>query len=78
MARVTKVSVGYNVQLAVDTRHKLIAEQEVTNQVLDMGLLAPTAMETLNVETIEVVADEVQVTSSPRPSFLYYLAEVRT
>ncbi len=60
MARMTKVGVGYNVQLAVDTKHKLIAEQEVTNQVLDMGLLAPTAgagMEALGVETIEVVAD---------------------
>ena len=60
MARMTKVGVGYNVQLAVDTKHKLIAEQEVTNQVLDMGLLAPTvtaAMETLGVETIEAVAD---------------------
>ena len=60
MARMTKVGVGYNVQLAVDTKHKLIAEQEVTNQVLNMGLLAPTvtaAMETCGVETIEAVAD---------------------
>lgn len=56
----TKVSVGYNVQLAVDTKHKLIAEQEASNRVLDMGLLAPTveaAMETLGVERIEAVAD---------------------
>jgi transposase len=60
MARMTKVGVGYNVQLAVDTKHKLIAEQEVCNQVLDMGLLAPTveaAMDTLDVERIEAVAD---------------------
>ena len=60
MARMTKVGVGYNVQLAVDVKHKLIAEQEVSNQVLDMGLLAPTveaAMETLGVEQIEAVAD---------------------
>ena len=60
MARMTKVGVGYNVQLAVDTKHNLIAEQEVSNQVLDLGLLAPTvtaAMETLGVETIEAVAD---------------------
>lgn len=60
MARMTKVGVGYNVQLAVDTKHKMIAEQEVSNQVLDMGLLAPTtaaAMETLGVERIEAVAD---------------------
>ncbi|GAN79549.1 hypothetical protein [Acidocella aminolytica] len=40
MARMTKVGVGYNTQLAVDTKHKLIAVQEVCNQVLDLGLLA--------------------------------------
>ena len=60
MARMTKVGVGYNVQLAVDTKHKMIAGQEVSNRVLDMGLLAPTAaaaMETLGVERIEAVAD---------------------
>ncbi|MGE0503387.1 MAG: IS1182 family transposase [Rhizobiaceae bacterium] len=60
MARMTKVGVGYNAQLAVDTKHKLIAEQEVCDQVIDLGLLAPTveaAMETLGVETIEAVAD---------------------
>jgi hypothetical protein len=32
--------VGYNVQIAVDAKHKLIVEQQVTNQVVDMGLLA--------------------------------------
>ena len=60
MAKMTKVGVGYNVQLAVDVKHKLIVEQEVCNQVLDMGLLAPTvtaAMEALGVEQIEAVAD---------------------
>jgi transposase len=60
MARMTKVGVGYNVQLAVDVKHKLIAEQEVCNQVLDMGLLTPTveaAMELLDVDKIEAVAD---------------------
>ncbi len=60
MARMTKVGVGYNVQLAVDTKHKLIAEQEVCNKVLDLGLLAPTveaAMDALGVEKIEAVAD---------------------
>ena len=40
MARMTKVGVGYNVQIAVDVKHHLIAEQEVCNQVLDLGLLA--------------------------------------
>nr|WP_237681818.1 transposase [Agrobacterium vitis] len=29
MSRMTKVGVGYNIQLAVDVKHKLIAEQEV-------------------------------------------------
>lgn len=60
MARMTKVGVGYNIQLAVDVKHKLIAEQEVCNQVLDMGLLATTveaAMDTLGVDRIEAVAD---------------------
>ncbi len=60
MARMTKVGVGYNIQLAVDSKHGLIAEQAVSNQVLDMGLLAPTvtaAMETLGVAAIEAVAD---------------------
>lgn len=60
MARMTKVGVGYNIQLAVDTKHKLIAEQEVCNQVIDLGLLAPTvkaAMDTVGVERIEAVAD---------------------
>jgi transposase len=61
MAAHTRVAVGYNVQVAVDTKHKLIVEQQVTNQVLDMGLLTETAepaKEILGVETIDVVADK--------------------
>ena len=61
MAAHTHVAVGYNVQVAVDTKHKLIVEQQVTNQVVDMGLLTQTAepaKEVLGVETIEVVADK--------------------
>ncbi|MDH1270512.1 transposase [Rhizobium pusense] len=60
MARMTKVGVGYNIQIAVDVKYKLIAEQDVCNRVLGMGLLAPTveaAMETLGVDRIEAVAD---------------------
>ena len=60
MAAMTKVGVGYNIQIAIDVKHKLIAEQEVSNQVLDLGLLAPTvtaAMEMLDVEVIDAVAD---------------------
>ena len=33
MAAHTKVGVGYNVQVAVDAKNKLIVEQAVTNQV---------------------------------------------
>ena len=60
MAAHTKVAVGYNIQVAVDAKNKLIVEQAVTNQVVDMGLLAETAepaREILDVETIDVVAD---------------------
>jgi hypothetical protein len=60
MAADTKVAVGYNIQVAVDAKNKMIVEQAVTNQVVDMGLLAQTAEPArvlLNVETINVVAD---------------------
>jgi hypothetical protein len=60
MAAHTKIAVGYNIQVAVDAKNKLIVEQEVTNQVLDMGLLQATAepaREILDVERIDVVAD---------------------
>jgi transposase len=61
MAAHTRVAVGYNAQIAVDTKHKLIVEQQVTSQVLDMGLLTETAepaKEILGVATIDVVADK--------------------
>src|SRR5277367_472758 len=57
MAAHTRVSVGYNAQVAVD---EMIVEQAVTNQVVDMGLLTQTAepaRDILGVETIDVVAD---------------------
>src|SRR3984893_8070342 len=60
MAAHTKVGVGYNIQLAVDAKHKMIGEQAVTNKVVDMGLLTQTAEPAraiLDVETIDVVAD---------------------
>ena len=37
MAAHTKVGAGYNIQVAVDAKHKLIVEPAVTNQVVDMG-----------------------------------------
>ncbi len=55
-----KTIVGYNAQVAVDAKHKLIVEQHVTNAATDMGLLAMTAgaaREALGVERIDTVAD---------------------
>ena len=60
MHTVTRVGVGYNVQIAVDTKHNLIAEQQVHSQVTDVGLLAETAAaarENLAVCKIDAVAD---------------------
>ena len=51
---------GYNVQIAVDTKHNLIAEQQVHSKVSDLGLLAETATaarENLAVDEIDAVAD---------------------
>ncbi len=56
----TRVGVGYNVQIAVDTKHNLIAEQQVHSKVADLGLLAETATaarENLAVDEIDAVAD---------------------
>ena len=56
----TRVGVGYNVQIAVDTKHNLIAEQQVHSNVTDHGLLAETAAAArgnLAVCKIDAVAD---------------------
>ena len=56
----SRIGVGYNVQIAVDTKHKLIAEQQVHNKVSDLGLLSETAeaaREVLGVAQIDAVAD---------------------
>lgn len=56
-----RTEVGYNVQMAVDARHKLIVDHEVTNEVTDQDLLSPMACrakETLEVEQLAVVADQ--------------------
>jgi transposase len=61
MAAHPKVGVGYNAQVAVDAKHKLIVEQHVTNAGSDLGLLAETAgaaKEVLGVERIDAVADK--------------------
>jgi hypothetical protein len=54
------VAVGYNAQAAVDEKHHLIIEQEVTNAVTDIDQLSAMAIkskEALGVETLQVVAD---------------------
>ena len=51
---------GYNVQIAVDSKHKLIAASEVVNDGNDAGQLyemADAAKQALAVETLTVVAD---------------------
>lgn len=52
--------IGYNAQLAVDARHKLIAAGDVTNEVTDFNQLAGVALEAktnLGLRQTEVLAD---------------------
>ena len=52
--------VGYNVQVAVDPKHKLIVDHQVTNAVTDRGLLSKMALrakEALGVERLDVLTD---------------------
>jgi transposase len=52
--------VGYNAQVAVDAKHKLIAADDVTNEVNDLQQLANVALEAkanLELTQAEVVAD---------------------
>ena len=52
--------VGYNAQVAVDAKHKLIAADDVTNEVTDLQQLADVALEAkanLELKQAEVVAD---------------------
>ena len=52
--------VGYNAQTAVDSKHKLIAADDVTNEVTDLHQLANVALEAkanLELKGAEVVAD---------------------
>lgn len=59
--------VCYNVQIAVDSKHKLIVDQEVTNEGDDHNELAKMALqakETLGVQQVEAVADRGYYDSS--------------
>ncbi len=61
MPATSGVNVSYNIQIAVDVKHKLIAEQQVHNKVSDIGLLTDTAVaarQNLDVDQIEAVADK--------------------
>jgi transposase len=61
MHATSRVGVGYNIQIAVDVKHKLIAEQQVHNKVSDLGLLTETAeaaRQDLGVDRIDAVADK--------------------
>jgi transposase len=52
--------VGYNAQMAVDAKHKLIAADDVTNEVTDINQLANIALKAkanLELKQAEVVAD---------------------
>jgi transposase len=52
--------VGYNAQIAVDAKHKLIAAEDVTNEVNDLQQLANVALEAkanLELTRTEVIAD---------------------
>lgn len=53
--------VGYNVQVSVDDKHKLIIDHDVTNEVNDFNQLermASRAKEILQVDELEVIADK--------------------
>jgi transposase len=61
MSQGAGVTVGYNVQAAVDAKHSLIVETDVINTTSDSGELggmAIKAQESLGVEKLEVVADK--------------------
>jgi transposase len=79
----SQLDVSYNVQTAVDNKHKLIVEHEVTNQGNDRVHLAPIATrakDTLNVDRLEVCADKgywsaTQVKACDDANIITYIPE---
>ena len=57
---------GYNAQVAVDAKNKMIVEQAVTNQVVDMGLLTQTA-EPIKIEDLEACEKAGSIPHVPKP-----------
>jgi transposase len=54
------IQISYNVQFAVDAKHKMIVDHEVTNSVTDLGQLSPLALRAKNllgVSGFELLAD---------------------
>jgi transposase len=78
--------VGYNAQSAVDAKHKLIVAETVTNQGTDLRQLATVAVaakETLQVEQLEVVADQgyynnAEVSACAEEKITAYIAKPET
>ena len=71
MAAHTRVAVGYNVQVAVDAKHKLIVEQEVTNHVVDMGCYRrPPSRRGKSSIATGSTSSRTRATSEPRTSRL--------
>ena len=61
MYATSRVGVGYSIQIAVDVKRKLIAEQQVHNMGSNLGLLteaAEAARQDLGVGRIGAVADK--------------------
>jgi transposase len=61
MTKGHKTVVGYNTQLAVDAKHKLIVAHDVTNRNLDrehLSDVAKDAKETLKADTLAVIGDK--------------------
>ena len=78
--------IGYNAQSAVDAKHKLIVAETVTNEVTDLKQLATVALaakETLQVEQLEVVADQgycnnAEVSACAEEKITAYIAKPET